>query len=176
MSGVFALFSKKRAFFKVFMENGKYTKKLVNFKKITLKKFTPCLYASPIYSMMGCGANTISLLTGVNPYQVVQENKNRSHYSDRFMLRQLKKHGITAKKITKCNLTAKNKNNLSYNLKENHLLMISQLMKKNEASWMVYWNGICYHNFELTRADFWNILNFPIISAYCLYNPKWAKI
>jgi len=157
------------------MENGKYTKKPINFQKLLLKKFTPCLYNVTEYSRAGCGANAISVLTGEYPYKVVEENKHRNNYSDTFILKKLKKHGISAKKLTKCDLTNKSlDSDNSFAVSDNHLLLVCQLMRKNEATWSVYWNGLCFHNFELTRADFWTLMNFPIISAYCLHSAKWA--
>ena len=159
------------------MENGRYGRANTDFKKLTINKFPLCLFDYAQYGSTGCGANALSLLTGVNPRSILRMNEGRSHYGDKFMLAFLRKKGIRAFKLTKCNITGRTGDGdfLSGLLSPNNLLLASQLIKKQEASWFVYWNNIQYHNFELGLATFSSLLNFPIVSAYVLYNQAWAK-
>jgi hypothetical protein len=155
------------------MENGKYGSSNTKFTKLTLDRFDASMFDAIKYMRTGCGANALALLTGKHPARVSRLNKHRNHFSDRFMLAFLRKHGFKTFKITKCNLTSRNTDFEMGQLSDNHLMLMSQLLKPNEASWVVYWNGIQYHNFELSKANFWNLLNLPIISAYVLYKNEW---
>ena len=159
------------------MENGTYGNAITDFRKLTLKKFPASLYNPITFGMNGCGANALSLITGKHPAEIKAKNKHKDHFPDSFMVKYLRNNGVTPFKITKCNLTGRTKkehSDLFGYITNDNLLLVSQLLKKNEASWGVYWGGLWFHNFELSRTDFMSLLNFPIVSAYCLYNPKWA--
>lgn len=154
------------------MENGKYGNSNTDFSKIAIDKFSATMFDVGRFSRVGCGANALALLTGVNPSKILSLNRNRNHFSDRFMLDFLRQRSFRAFRITKCNLTHKNTDYEMGQIADNHLLLASQLLKPNEASWVVYWGGIQYHNFELSKASFWSLLNLPIVSAYVLYKPS----
>ena len=161
------------------MENGLYGNANTDFRKLTVRKLPLYLFDNGTYAGVGCGATVLGLLTGVNPYEICRSNKGKAHYGDRFIRDYLRKYEISSYKVTKCNLTSRAKRTdqeLSAYIAPNNVLLTSQLLTKNEASWFVYWNGISYHNFELDRANFTALLNFPIISSYVLYNPKWANV
>ena len=146
-----------------------------DFSKLILDKFPATLYDALSYSQEGCGANALAMLTGIHPSKIKKLNKNKNHFPDSFMLKFLRKHGFKIYKITKCNLSKRNTGgNLNYQIKDNHLLLCSHLLKKNEATWVIYWNGIQYHNFELAKCDFWSLINFPISTAYVLYKDEWS--
>jgi hypothetical protein len=160
------------------MENGNYGNANTDFRKLTLEGVPFTMFDGYEFGLTGCGANALALLTGVHPLRVVKENKNRAHYSDGFMVRFLREHGIRAFKVTKCNLTGRTKNTDKFLygcIGANNLILTCQLLQKNEASWFVYWNGVRYHNFDVDRVSFSSLLNFPLINAYVLYNSRWAK-
>ena len=160
------------------MENGRYGNANTDFRKLVLEEVPFTMFDGYKFGLTGCGANALALLTGVHPLKVLKANKNRNHYSEGFMVRFLRKHGIRAFKVTKCNLTGRTKNtdqSLYGYIGPNNLLLTCQLLKRNEASWFVYWNGYLYHNFDVERAAFSSLLNFPLINTYVLHCPKWAK-
>jgi hypothetical protein len=158
------------------MENGRYGNANTDFRKLTLARVPMVMFDVVRNSSVGCGASAAALLTGVSPAEIRKANKWKDHYSDKFLLTFLRKHGIRSFKVTKCNLTGRTKNeqgDLYGYIGPNNLVLTSQMVKKNEASWFVYWNGYQYHNFEVQLASFATILNFPIVTAYVLHNPKW---
>jgi hypothetical protein len=157
------------------MENGTYGGGNTDFTNLVMDRFSAHLFDQKTYESVGCGANALALLTGENPKVFLKNNKRKSHYSDSFMIRNLRKYGYKVFKINKCNLTFRNKGNaLYYSLNNNHLLLVSHLLKRNEATWIVHWNDIQYHNFELNKSTFWQIVNFPISTAYVLYKDEWS--
>ena len=157
------------------MKNGTYGHGNTDFSKLVLSKFKASLYDSVNFSGVGCGASALALLTGENPGAIVKRNGGRDHYSTRFMLQNLRDKGFKTFAITKCNLTKRNKTEtLNYQLKDNHLTLMSVLLKENEASWVCNWNEIQYHNFQLSKCNYWGLLNFPIVEAFVLWKKSWV--
>lgn len=161
------------------MENGSYGNANTDFRTLVVDRLPIHCFDSYRYSGVGCGANALALLTGINPLVIQSVNKGKAHYSDQFMRKYLRKFGISSYKMTKCNLTGrtnKEANELMGYIGPNNVMLASQLIKRNEASWFLYWNGTSYHNFDLDRANFATLLNFPIITSYVLYNAKWVSL
>lgn len=135
------------------------------------------LYDSYAYGLVGCGSTAVSLLTGQNPFEVRKMIKSPiGNCPDTLIRRCLRKFGISSYKVTKANLTNHNLTDdgkLKYHLKDDNVLLASQLFKKGEASWGIYWNGLFIHNFEVKTVNVFDILNFPILSAYVLFKPSW---
>ena len=150
------------------MHNGKYIKNSTNFQKYTSKKFSPHLFNKSAYKLAGCGANALSLITGENPFDISEKNKHKDHYSDEFMIKHLRKNKFKVFTLNKCNLTNR-ETNVTYHVRENHIILMSQLFLKKEASWLVSWNDLVFHNFEIAPLDPFSLINCPIISAYVLY-------
>lgn len=112
----------------------------------------------------GCGANALSLLTGINP----EKYKTKNYiYSDNYMINKLRRKGFKVVEITKSNLT--NDKEVKLNLDEHHLILYSALLKRGEASWFVTYGGYVWHNFSVNTLNSWEIMNYPIDSMYLLY-------
>ena len=118
---------------------------------------------------MGCGACALALLTGVPP-EVIARKNNSSHYSDEFMLRFLRKREFSVLPLTWCNVST-NKSPID----NFHVLLLSQLFARNEATWLVLHNELCYHGFDVYTATTLSFLNKPVLSAYLLVHPKWQE-
>jgi hypothetical protein len=149
------------------MENGTY-KDHRDWSKLKVSKFPFTLYDPLFYGSTGCGANALGLITGINPIKF----KTRSQlYDDSFMLRNLRKNGFSCYKITKSNLT--NNRMIRNNLTAQHIILYSQLLCKGEASWIVSHGGYLFHNFTIEKIDYYNLMNWPIISGYVIYKKEW---
>lgn len=122
------------------------------------------------FNKAGCGATALGLITGKNPFFF---KSKKSHYSDRFMVKSLRKEGFSVYEVNKANLS--NREEWKYSLADNHLILFSSLLKKKEASWMVMFNNNIYHNFERTTASYIDFVNFPIDSMYVIFKKEWAK-
>jgi hypothetical protein len=149
------------------METGSYRSRKIDWSKLRVTK-VPMTFYSDIGYGTGCGADCLSLLTGENPLRLQTKS---GHYPDKYMLKILKQHGIDAYKLTKSNLT--NTPNVVYNLDDRHVILACQLLQKATASWMIFFRRQIWHNFEATKAEFYSLINFPILSAYCLHSNKW---
>jgi hypothetical protein len=149
------------------METGSYHSRKIDWSKLRVTK-VPMTFYSDIGYETGCGANAISLLTGVDPLRLQTKS---GHYPDKYMLKILKQHGIDAYKLTKSNLT--NTPNVVYKLDDRNVILASQLLQKGTASWFVWYRKQIYHNFEVTKNNFYDLFNFPIVSLFCLYSKKW---
>ncbi len=151
------------------MKLGRYGNGNTKFYKLIVNKLPFHWFNSINFQYAGCGACALSTLTGVNP-QYIKEKKD-GHYSDRFMTSFLRKHKISVYEINQSNLS--NKKNWEYNINDSHVILTSNLIKKNEATWGILWNNNYIHNFEIQKSNSFHTLNFPILSAYILYSKSW---
>jgi hypothetical protein len=79
-------------------------------------------------TLCGCGATALATLTGIPP-EIVAKRNGRAHCSDHFMRRFLKEHGFGIVPLTFCNVSM-----VSTRLGDQHMLLISQLLRRNEAT------------------------------------------
>ena len=157
------------------MENGTYGNRNTNFIKYELKKFPASLFSFNEYCSLGCGPNALGLITGEDPAEIFKKHNNRTSYSDDLMINFLRKKGFSCFKVTKCNISNKKEinNYLINKLSPKNLLLTCQMIRKNEASWFVSWDNLTFHNFEIVRFNFSDMINNPVISCYVIYNPLW---
>lgn len=151
------------------MEKGTYTGRRVDFSKYAAAVFTPHLFGDSIRAYMGCGASALALLTGVSPEVIAKHNRNRAHYGDTFMVRFLRRRGFTVLPLTQCSISAS-----ATTLGKSHVILLSQLFRKNEGTWGVIHGDLFYHNFDLYYLDTFAFLKKPILSAYLLSHPNWC--
>lgn len=149
------------------MQKGNYTGRPVNFTSYVASCFTPHLFAGPLANGIGCGASALALLTGVLPALIASRNGSR-HYSDKFMLGHLHERGFTVLPLTQCNVTAS-----TSEIGNQHVVLLSQLFRRNEATWGVIFNERYFHNFETYALDALSMLNKPVLSAYLVFHPRW---
>jgi hypothetical protein len=151
------------------MKNGTYNQR-INWEKFKVKKFPIHLFDVIENSLMGCGANALATILGDNPESFKTKD---NHYPDSFMLKHLRKNGIKCFEITKSNLTNTKKAVLK--LDDRNVILSSHLMAKGDATWLINFGNNTIHNQEITKCNYWQLINFPIISAYCLIHPSWLK-
>ncbi len=149
------------------MDKGSYTGRRVDFTKFAASFFNPYLFAGFRRSNLGCGASALALLTGVAP-EVIAAKNGSAHYSDRFMVRSLRIHGFSVLRLTLCNVSA-----AQSNLGREHVILLSQLIRKNEGTWGVVFGGAYYHNFDIYTLETLSFLNKPVLSAYLLIHRMW---
>lgn len=151
------------------MEKGNYNAKKIDFNKYKVSKF-PLNFRDKTYAYVwGCGSCALSLLsTKHGPDYFARLNKFRNHYDDKFMVKMLKKEGYTVIPVTVANLT--NTETTYSPLTSRHLLLVSQMLLKNEGTWAVIFGGeyIC-HNYQLDLLTNLEFCNHPLISVYCLF-------
>lgn len=150
------------------MDKGTYTGRRVDFARYATSCFTPFLFYDREHALSGCGASALGLLTGLPPANFAAKD---THYSDGFMLRCLRRHGFLVLRLTQCNLTQ-----TTAGVNSGHVLLLSQLFRENEATWIVLHNSICYHNFDAYSLEALTFINKPLLSAYALCHPKWQMI
>jgi hypothetical protein len=150
------------------MDKGTYTGRRVDFASYAAPCFTPFLFSNADHRMAGCGASALGLLIGLPPANFAAPDKN---YSDELMLRRLRRHGFRVLRLTQCNLSQ-----TAAGINAKHVLLVSQLFRENEATWVVVHNGICYHNFEVYSLEVLSFLNKPLLSAYVVSHLKWQTI
>ena len=153
------------------METGVYKKRPYDWSQFEVDKFCPHLYS---FWSAGCGANALALLTGINPHKIVNSNrKNSNDWKDSFMVNFLKKRGFKVKPVTKCDVTLGDGMYTPNHITDRHVLLISQLMSKNEASWMVGHNQLWYHNFQTSSYKGITHINAPILTCYAVSHKNW---
>jgi hypothetical protein len=139
----------------------------VEFSNYAASCFNPFLFNAAKHSVSGCGASALALLTGIQPANFVVKNHD-DHYSDEFMLRSLRRYGFRILRLTQCNLSQ-----ATAGVNASHVLLLSQLFRENEATWIVLFNSVCYHNFDVYSLEALSFLNKPLLSAYLVFHPNW---
>jgi len=153
------------------METGFYLKRSIDWEEFEVSKFVPHLFYD---TYCGCGANTLALLTGIPPTKIKNANrKNPEDWTDRFMLKFLRKQCFVIHPITKCDVTSNTNMFTPENINDRHVLLFSQLVGKNSASWSVVHNNLWYHNFQTCAFNGLNTINSPTLTCYILYHPSW---
>lgn len=94
--------------------------------------------------------------------------------TDRKMVDALKHTGLEVVPLSVCSVT--NRPSLMNLVVEDHVLLISQMFRKNEGSWCVLHKGNIYHNRKNETAFFHPLefINRPILSAYIVWKKEWA--
>ncbi len=154
--------------------DGDYNDKPIQFAELSTSRFPINLFDSLTYGRSGCGATALAALTGISPIRIMTMVPS-GNYTEEFMTRFLRLAGLRVNKLTKAGLTGLQPEALIKNLNETHVVLFRQLMRKQEASWLITWGGIVWHNFEATTASFYNLLNFPLLSALVISNPSWKR-
>lgn len=149
------------------MDKGTYKGRRVEFRRYAVSCFNPFLFSDPASELRGCGAGALALLTGVAPEKISAKNGG-IHYPDDFMRRFLRQHGFRTLQLTQCNLSSAE----DY-VGTDHVILLSQLFKRNEATWGVTFGGMYYHNFSLFSMNALSVLNKPVLSAYIVIDPRW---
>jgi len=120
-----------------------------------------------VRSGLGCGASALALITGVAP-EIIASQNGGAHYSDFFMTRFLRVRSFRTLRLTPRMIScAKNK------IGPDHVLLVSQLFRRDEGTWGVVFQDFYYHNFEGYVLSSLAFLNKPILSAYVVFHPKW---
>lgn len=153
------------------METGKYKAKAVDFSAFSCRKFPLTLFSSATAVLYGCGANCLSTLTGEEPGAIASRNKYNPHYSDKFMVSYLKKRDFKVVPLTVCGLTGSS--DLINNVKSNHVILISSMFKKFEASWSILYDGYMIHNQDIVAPSVLEFINRPILTAYVVFREDW---
>jgi hypothetical protein len=149
------------------MDRGKYTGRRVDFSKLAAACFNPYLFCAPRRAHYGCGASALALLTGIAPEQIAKEHGPSEHFSDNYMVRYLRKHGFQVERITMCRMSEGSQLSLA------NVVLLSQLVLKNEGTWGVLYDRLYYHNFDLYAVDHLAFLNKPVLSAHAVFHPRW---
>lgn len=161
------------------METGFYRKHPIKWSEFEADLFVPHLFnLGDFLTIFGCGANTLALLTGIAPRYIRNTNrKNPSHWKDSFMIKFLKENGFRVQHITKCDVSNTDPSTgfSSDYVNDRHVLLLSQLMNKNEASWTVTHNKLWYHNFQTCAFPSTVLLNQPTLNSYLIVHPKWRS-
>lgn len=151
----------------VIVDKGTYGGRRIRFDDYAASVFRPHLFFGSIRAEMGCGSTALALLTGVPPEKAAAQNGS-THHSDEFMTRFLRRRGYRVLHLTLCNISATDSM-----IGKDNVILLSQLFRKNEATWGVIFNGSYYHNFDIYSLEVLSFLNKPILSAYLVIHPSW---
>jgi hypothetical protein len=157
----------------VIVRKGYYNCSTINWGEFEIKKFAPFLFDTLIYRDISCGASLLATLTGDNPYKIQKLNKNNTSTPDNFILSYLKKKNFKVKEITQALITKNTSNFILNRIKDNHLIMSSNLIKKNEATWNLMVFGKLYHGFDCVNINYLETINHPLISCYIITHKKY---
>lgn len=149
------------------LKRGKYINN-IRFGDYIVSKFNPHLFDKIWFSGFGCGRTALSLLTGIPPNKF-PEQKN---YKDLYMVRELMSRNFITLPITIADVS-QTPQFIASHIKDNHVVLTSQMAIKGEATWSVLFGGYVFHNFAVESLQPLELLNRPLLSAYLIYNKKW---
>lgn len=147
------------------MEKGRYTGRRLDFSRYAVSCFNPHLFQFRVG--LGCGAAALALLSGVAPDHITVRNGSK-HYSDRFMCRFLREHGFEFLTLTQCRVSS-----ALVQIGKGHVVLVSQLVLRNEGTWGVLHNEYFFHNFSIYGVEATSFVNKPLLSAYLVTHPRW---
>lgn len=153
------------------MELGRYKKKPLDFKKclVTRPRLT---FFDKFHSVFGCGPCAASTLTGIRPEKISKINKDKDHFSDKLMITFLESQNFKVIPLTIAELS--NSSYVENNITRNHLLLLSQMYSKNQASWTILLNNeYIIHNFEIQKLFGDEFIQRPILTSYILFKKSW---
>lgn len=150
------------------MEIGTYKGRRVDFGNYATSRFNPFIFTDPDESLVGCGPSALGLITGIKPTVIAGQKRTGKHTSDRFMVQFLRARGFRVLKLTHCNLSAS-----PLKLGFRHVVLLSQLFRKGEATWGVFAAGIYLHNFEVYNMQSLSLLSKPVVSAFLVIHDRW---
>ena len=153
------------------LPKGRYKKVITDFNQYAVEWFAPTIFKKDMYAC-GCGRTALATIIGLNPELVPDGVGKHRHFSDKFMVGYLRRAGYKVIPCTQCDMTQR-ADVIMNEITDDHVVLISQLMVKNEASWSVTYGGLAYHNFYITRLHGLDFLNKPLLSAYVVFHPKW---
>jgi hypothetical protein len=155
------------------MEVGKYDKNKIDFRQYYVTKFNPHLFDIDKHPYSTCGSAVLSLLTGESPTKVEKSlPKGSDDWTDKPLINYLINRGYEVKKVTQCDVT-EHPTVVEYPIKNEHVLIVSKLVCRDEGTWTVVHNQFEYHNFEINMLKPLEYLNNPIMSAYVVFHKKW---
>ena len=86
------------------------------------------------------------------------------------MVRFLRDHGFEVQRLTQCNIA----NGLS-KIEKQHVILLSQLFRKREATWGIIFSGLYFHNFQVYFLETLTLIRKPIVTAYLVGHPTWRN-
>jgi len=152
------------------VNKGTYTGRRVDFSNYAVSFFNPYLFTGEVRSRLGCGPAALALLTGLPPELVAAQNGGE-HTPDAFVLRFLRARNYSVLPLTQCNVSHSDQS-----IGANHVVLLSQLFRKNEATWGVIFGEHYYHNFAEYAVSSLAFLNKPILTAYLVVHPGWRLL
>ncbi|MEK6881024.1 MAG: hypothetical protein AABY22_15505 [Nanoarchaeota archaeon] len=149
--------------------------KKIDFEKLGTYCFTPSIYSKDIFSLYGCGSLATAFICGDNPSKILKANRNRSHFSEKFIVNYLKKKNYQVIPLLKNVYKNKKFETFTERVKDYHVILASIRLDERQASWIVINNGLIWHNMEASKLKELDAFNFPIIDCYIVFHPKWTK-
>lgn len=154
-----------------FMELGKYNKK-IDFKKYTVSRPKLTFFEKGYASLFGCGPSAAACLSGVNPSKISLINKDKNHFSDERMVKFLRSQKFEVIPLTVADVS--NSLYVENKITRNHLLLLSQMYSRNQASWTVILNlEYIMHGFEINLLKADEFIQRPILTSYLLFKKSW---
>lgn len=135
-------------------------------------KFNPHIFGKD-WDRVGCGITTLSLITGEHPEILSSRYKKEAKdFPDKVMISHLENKKI---KVFQLHLSATGKFNPLQQVCDENIILATVRMTEKEATWVVLYRGIMWHNFVGLEMNVTTLINYPIKSAYVLMKKEWIK-
>jgi hypothetical protein len=145
----------------------------INFSNWEAKKVVLHHYDSTMFSLYGCGACALALLTGISPKTLYLQNSfDNPNWPIDKVLRILRDEFFEIQEITNEGVK-KNKTDIDMPISSYHPILTVQKMTKSETSFQFIYNNLVYHNFETRPLKPMEFLNNPIVKAYLIIKDEW---
>jgi hypothetical protein len=141
------------------------------FRGLEVRQFNPHLCCVPTAGLAGCGAATLSLLSGVHPLKIFNTGSKRFDWKPEFMEEWLRERGFLVMQLSPKVLAFDDY--IINPITKDHVLLVQQHLTKNECSWAVIFGDLYFHNFEVARLNSLEFINHPLERAYVIWHQKW---
>lgn len=147
----------------------------IDFEKLGTYCFTPSIYSKDLFSLYGCGSLAAAFICGDKPQDILKANRNRPHFSEKFMVNYLKKKKYKVVPLFKNVYKNKKFDQFVERIKPYHVILASIRLDERNASWVVINNSLIWHNMTAIKLKELDTFNYPIIDCYVVFHKKWLK-
>jgi hypothetical protein len=124
--------------------------------------------------LAGCAYTAIALLTGEDPFFLRRLYRDQDGMPPRTIKKHMLRAGFQLKEINNEYLYSLIK--AGTYLTDSHPILASVRMSKREATWVVFYGGTMWHNFQPMSTSYVSSFSYPMEYAWKLWNPDWRDM
>jgi hypothetical protein len=122
-----------------------------------------------VNAIYGCGYNTFGILTGRSLRGISDSVTDEKMIKSIERLQGYKVFPLSVYSVVSHEAPWYNA------VREDNVVLISQLITRNEGTWALLYKNLWYHNGQIKGLHSLEFIVRPILTAYVIWNKKWCK-